>query len=129
MSSTFEAPYIDLGPNGDYQFEVNFGIRIYDNKGEVIPEVGEVRATLKGGLRVNFLGPVPLLDGNKDVVGKALVSMIISSKPEDMNIEHLRNCGFDSVEAAVEYVKAEHGEEFARNGDITIYYYKVIERV
>lgn len=50
MSSTIKAPYAFLGEGGDYAIEVNFAIRIYDTKGETIPNVGEIGYTLKGGL-------------------------------------------------------------------------------
>ncbi len=128
MSSTVRAPYKFLGENGDYPVEMNFGIRIYDNKGEVIPEIGEIKATLKGGLRTNYIGVVPLLDGNKKVVGKAQVSMIVSAKPEEMPIEYIRDCGFETLEDAIKYVSNEHKEEFERDGVMTIYYFKVVER-
>lgn len=129
MSSTLRAPYADLGPGGDYLIEANYGIRIYDDKGEIIPGVGEVGATLKGGLRTNYLGEVPLLDGAKNNVGKADVLMVISAKPENMNVEHLLACGFASTAKAVEYAKVYHGEEFARDGVLTVYYYAVKSRI
>jgi hypothetical protein len=125
MSSTVNAPYAFLGKNGDYPVEMNFGIRIYDNKGEIIPQVGELKATLKGGLRVNHIGIVPLLDGAKENIGDAEVIQIISSKPENMPIEHIKACGFNNLEDAITYVSNEHKEEFERDGIITIYYFKV----
>jgi hypothetical protein len=125
MSSTLQAPYAELGEGGDYFIEANYGIRIYDDKGEIIPKVGELGATLKGGLRTNFLGDVPILNGQKETIGIAEVTMIISAKPEHMSRKHIRACGFESMNEAVEYVKANHGEEYARDGVLTIYYFIV----
>ena len=128
MSQTLRAPYAFLGPNGDYVIEANFGVRIYDNKGEEIPAVGELRATLKGGLRTNHVGIVPLLDGNKQNIGKAEVTKIIIAKPENMDLEHLQAAGFQNREEAIGYVSTEHKEEFERDGVMTVYYFKVVER-
>ena len=108
---------------------MNFGVRIYDNKGEVIPEIGVIKATLKGGLRTNHVGIVPLLDGEKKEVGKVEVTQIIAAKPENMPIEHIKNCGFESLEDAVNYVSIEHKEEFDRDGVMTIYYFRVVSKV
>ena len=127
MSSTLIAPYKDLGPGGDYTIEANYGIRIYDDKGEEIPKVGETAATLKGGLRTNYIGIVPILNGDKNTVGKAEVKKIICCKPLNCDLTDLMNCGFNSLDDALDYVKNEHGEEYNRDGVITIYYYKVIE--
>lgn len=125
MSSTVTAPYAFLGEGGDYKIEVNFAVRVYDNKGEIIPNVGEVGHTLKGGLRTNRVGIVPLLDGNKDEVGKAEVLKIVAAKPQNMDMELIKSCGFDTIEDAVNYVQTEHGEEFERDGVMTIFVYKV----
>lgn len=129
MSSTVRAPYAFLGENGDYPAEMNFGIRIYDNKGEVIPEIGELTATLKGGLRVNFVGEVPLLDGEKKNIGTAEVVQIVSAKPENMQMEHINACGFKTSQEAIDYVSAEHKEEFDIDGVMTVYYFKVVSRI
>ncbi len=127
MSTTFQAPYRDLGEGGDYTIEVNFAIRIYDTKGEVIPAVGEVGYTLKGGLRTNRIGIVPLLDGKKDDVGKAEVLKVVAAKPQNMDMSLINACGFQTIEDAIDYVETEHGEEYARDGVFTIYIYKIIE--
>lgn len=129
MSSTVYAPYLELGEGGDYPIEINFAIRIYNTveKGEKIPDIGEIGYTLKGGLRTNRIGIVPLLDGAKDQVGKAEVLKVIAAKPENMDMELIKSCGFKAIEDAIEYVKSEHGEEFARDGVMTIYIYKVTE--
>lgn len=129
MSATLNAPYAELGPGGDYPIEANYGIRIYDNKGEVIPAVGEVAATLKGGLRTNYLGEVPILDGEKERVGLAKVLMIVAAKPENMNLEHILACGFKNIEQAVVYAKREHAEEFERDGVLTVFYYQVVKLI
>ncbi len=129
MSATLQAPYKDLGPNGDYFIEANYGIRIYDNKGEVIPAIGEVKATLKGGLRTNHIGIVPLLDGEKKNIGKAEVIKVIIAKPENMDLTDLKAAGFNSKEEALQYVSTEHKEEFDRDGVMTIYYFKVTELI
>lgn len=129
MSATLQAPYKDLGPNGDYFIEANYGIRIYDNKGEIIPEIGETSATLKGGLRTNHIGRVPLLDGAKRNIGEVEVIKIIIAKPENIDIEDLKACGFEKIEDAINYVATEHLEEYSRDGVMTIYYYKVINRL
>ncbi len=127
MSSTIRAPYKNLGEGGDYPIEMNYAIRIYDNLGEKIPKVGEISASLKGGQRTNHLGEVPLLDGNKNDIGVAEVIEIISACPKHMKLAHIKACGFDSVEKAVEYAKKEHSEEFERDGVLTVFYYKVKE--
>jgi hypothetical protein len=127
VSSTVTAPYAFLGEGGDYKIEVNFAVRVYDNKGEKIPNIGEVGYTLKGGLRTNRVGIVPLLDGNKDEVGKAEVLKIVAAKPQNMDMELIKSCGFETIEDAVDYVQTEHGEEFARDGVMTIFVYKVTE--
>ena len=127
MSSTVTAPYAFLGEGGDYKIEVNFAVRVYDDKGEKIPDVGEVGYTLKGGLRTNRVGIVPLLDGNKDEVGKAEVLKIVAAKPQNMDMELIKFCGFKTIEDAVDYVQTEHGEEFTRDGVMTVFVYRVTE--
>ena len=128
MSSTLQAPYAYLGPGGDYPIEANFGIRVYDNIGEVIPAVGKLGYTLKGGLRTNYIGNVPLMDGTKKVVGIAEVLCVIACKPENMDPLLLRACDFESLEDALTYVRAEHGEEFARDSVFTVYIYRTVSR-
>lgn len=128
MSSTVIAPWGYLGEGGDYPIEVNFAVRVYDDKGEVIPPVGEVGYSTKGGLRTNRIGIVPLLDGKKEEVGKVEVLQLIAAKPENIGMDLLRKCGFETVEEARQYVECEHGEEFGRDGVITIFVYKVLER-
>ncbi len=128
MSHTLRAPYKELGPNGDYYIEANYGIRIYDNNGEIIPEIGDLRATLKGGLRTNHIGIVPLLNGEKQNIGEAEVVKVIIAKPENMDLKDLRSAGFNSLENALDYVSVEHKEEFERDGVMTIYYFKVAKR-
>lgn len=127
MSSTVRAPYIDLGPGGDYPIEMNYAIRIYTNppQNEKIPNVGEEGATLKGGQRTNFHGLVPILDGDKKPVGWAEVTRIVSARPEFMPIEEVVACGFKDLSEAVDYVKREHGEEFERDGVMTVFHYRV----
>lgn len=127
MSSTVFAPYAFLGEGGDYPIEVNFAVRIYDNLGEIIPPVGQVSFSLKGGLRTNRLGIVPLLNGEKQQVGKAEVLKIVAAKPENIGMDLLEGCGFHSLAAAIEYVKREHGEEFARDGVMTVFVFRVTE--
>jgi len=127
MPSTVTAPYAFLGEGGDYKIEVNFAVRIYDNKGEKIPNVGEVGYSIKGGLRTNRVGVVPLLDGNKDEVGKVEVLKIVASKPHNMDMELIKLCGFKTIEHAIDYVQTEHGEEFSRDGVMTVFVYKVTE--
>jgi len=129
MSQTLRAPYAFLGANGDYYIEANFGIRIYDNKGETIPEVGVLTATLKGGLRTNFIGNVPLLDGEKKSIGTAEVVQVICAKPENIDFADLQAAGFASREDAINYVATEHKEEFERDGVMTVYWFRVVERV
>lgn len=125
---TLLAPYGHLGEGGDYPIEMNYAIRIYDNKGEVIPDVGKLSASLKGGQRTNYHGLVPLLDGNKKDVGVAEIVEIISARPKYMNSNHLERCGFKGLTDAVDYVKREHGKEFERDGVLTIFYFIVLER-
>ena len=126
MSSTLFSPYADLGKGGDYPIEANYGIRVYTPK-EEIPGIGEVAGTLKGGLRTNFIGNVPILDGNKDIVGMAQVLLVVTAKPKDMPSQFLQMCGFETPADAVEYVNNMHREEFERDGNITIFIYRVIE--
>lgn len=128
MSSTVYSPFAFLGEGGDYPIEINFAVRVYDNKGERIPSVGELGYSLKGGLRTNRVGVVPLLDGEKKEIGKVEVIKIVSAKPENMDKELLAGCGFDSIEKAKEYVEREHGEEFKRDGVMTVFVYRVLER-
>jgi len=71
---------------------------------------------------------VTLLDGAKEVVGTAEVVKVISAKPEGIDLEDLKKCGFETAKKALEYVKAEHGEEFNRDGVFTIYFYRVVSR-
>lgn len=127
MSSTVFAPYAHLGEGGDYPVEINFAIRVYDNIGEKIPDVGQTGYTLKGGLRTNRIGIVPLLDGTKQQIGKAEVLKTIAAKPENMDLQLIKSCGYKDIDEAIDYVKSEHGEEFARDGVMTIYVYKVTE--
>jgi len=128
MSSTIRAPYAFLGPNGDYPVEMNFAVRIYDTKGERIPEVGELSASLKGGQRTNHVGIVPLLDGKKERVGEAEIIKIVIAKPENMDLDLLKMCGFANLEEATEYVKREHGDEFERDGVMTVFVFQVTKR-
>jgi hypothetical protein len=127
MSSTVRAPYIDLGPGGDYPVEMNYAIRIYTNppQNEKIPNVGEEGATLKGGQRTNFHGLTPILNGDKKPVGWAEVTRIVSTRPEFMPIEEVVACGFKDISEAVDYVKREHSEEFERDGVMTVFHYRV----
>ncbi|KKS17362.1 MAG: hypothetical protein UU77_C0001G0022 [candidate division WWE3 bacterium GW2011_GWC1_41_7] len=127
MSSTVIAPYAHLGEGGDYPIEVNFAVRVYDNKGESIPPVGELGYSLKGGLRTNRIGIVPLLDGRKEEVGKAEVLILVAAKPENMDLPLVQKCGFTTIEEATEYARQEHGDEFSRDGVLTIFVYKVVE--
>ena len=127
MSQTVYAPFKQYGPGGDYPVEVNYAVRIYDNKGETIPKVGEISASLKGGQRTNHHGKVPILNGKMDTVGWAEIIKIISYRLEHADLADIKACGFDSVEAAVDYVKKEHAEEFARDGVLTVFYFKVVE--
>jgi hypothetical protein len=128
MSSTIRAPYAELGPGGDYPVEVNYAVRIYNTPplNEKVPEVGEESASLKGGQRTNFHGPVPVLDGNKKEIGWAELTRIVSARPEFMPLSEVQACGFATMESAVEYAKREHGDEFDRDGVITVFHYKVI---
>ncbi len=127
MSATTQAPYGQLGPGGDYPVEMNYGLRIYNlpPKNERVPEVGEEAASLKGGQRTNYHGEVPILDGEKKRIGTAEILRIVSARPEYMPEAEIKACGFNTIEEAVEYAKREHGEEFARDGVITIYHYRV----
>lgn len=128
MSSTVIAPWKHLGEGGDYPIEVNFAVRVYDNKGEIIPPVGELGYSLKGGLRTNRIGIVPLLNGDKTEVGKAEVIQLVAAKPENMDVNLLTKCGFASLKEAIEYTMREHGEEFKRDEVFTIFVYRVISR-
>lgn len=130
MSSTVRAPYIELGPDGDYPIEMNYAIRIYTNppQNEIIPDIGKESASLKGGQRTNFHGKVPLLNGDKKAVGWAEVLRIVSARPQFMPMEEIRVCGFESIDKAVEYVKREHGEEFNRDGVLTVFHYRITEK-
>ena len=127
MSSTVRAPYKELGPNGDYPVELNYAVRIYTNppQNEKVPNIGEESASLKGGQRTNFFGDVPLLDGDKKQIGWAEVIKIVSARPEYMPIEEIKACGFDNMDEAVAYVKKEHGEEFDRDGVLTVFHFVV----
>lgn len=129
MSATVRAPYRNLGEGGDYPVEMNYAVRIYNTppQNEKIPDIGIETGTLKGGQRTNFHGVVPLLDGKKENIGKAEILKIISARPEFMPLEEIKLCGFDTIEKAVEYAKKEHGEEFARDGVLTIYRYKILQ--
>jgi hypothetical protein len=127
MSTTIYAPFKEFGENGDYPIEVNFAVRIYDDKGERIPAIGEIAASLKGGQRTNHIGIVPLLNGNKKEVGKAAILKIISAKPQHISLEDLKLCGFNCLGQAIEYVEREHLAEFARDGVFTIFHFKVVE--
>lgn len=44
-----------------------------------------------------------------------------------MDMSLIEACGFRTIDDAIDYVKAEHGEEFARDGVITIYVYKIVK--
>ena len=127
MSSTVRAPYIELGPGGDYPVEINYAVRIYTNppQNEKIPNIGEESATLKGGQRTNFHGEVPILNGDKKQVGWAELTRIVSARPRYMPAEEIKACGFVSIDEAVEYAKREHGEEFERDGVLTVFHYRV----
>jgi hypothetical protein len=127
MSSTVRAPYIELGKGGDYPVEINYAIRIYTNapQNEKIPNIGEESAILKGGQRTNFHGEVPILNGNKEQVGWAEITKIVSARPQFMPQEEIQVCGFTSTEEAVDYAKREHGEEFERDGVLTVFHYRV----
>ncbi len=127
MSSTVRAPYEKLGPGGDYPIEINYAIRIYTNppQNEKIPSVGEESATLKGGQRTNFHGEVPILNGDKKQVGWAELTKIISARPQYMPVEEIEACGFTSIDESIEYAKREHGEEFERDGVLTVFHYRV----
>lgn len=127
MSSTVFAPFSRFGEGGDYSVEISYAIRIYDNIGEKIPDIGQTAYTLKGGLRTNRIGIVPLLDGAKQQIGKAEVLKVIAAKPENMDLELIKSCGYSNIDEAIKYVKSEHGEEFARDGVMTIYVYRVTE--
>jgi len=128
MSHTIRAPYARLGPGGDYAVEMNFAVRVYDDGGETIPPAGAFGASLKGGQRTNHFGPVPLLDGAKRHIGQAEVLRIVSAKPGDMPAEELARCGFASLQAALDFVQRVHGDEFARDGVLTVYHFRVLER-
>jgi hypothetical protein len=127
MSSTVRAPCKKFGPNGDYPVEMNYAVRIYTNppQNEKIPNVSEESVSLKGGQRTNFFGDVPLLDGNKEQIGWAEITKIVSARPEYMPVEEIKLCGFENIDEAVVYAKKEHGEEFDRDGVLTIFHFKV----
>jgi hypothetical protein len=129
MSSTVRAPYLELGIGGDYPVELNYAVRIYTNppQNEIIPKIGVISASLKGGQRTNFHGEVPLLDGDKKEIGKAEILKIISARPEFMPLEDIKTCGFETIETAIDYVKREHGEEFERDQVMTVFYYRVVK--
>jgi hypothetical protein len=127
MSHTVRAPYARLGPGGDYAVEINFAVRVYDRDGETIPRPGALGACLKGGQRTNHFGPVPLLDGSKNPIGQAEVLRIVSARPGDMPIEELALCGFATQQAALDFVRRIHGEEFDRDGVFTVYHFRVLE--
>ncbi len=126
MSSTVRAPYRDLGKGGDYPVEMNYAVRIYDDKGEKILRVGETGASLKGGQRTNYVGIVPLLNGKKERVGEAEILRIVSAKPGNITLKELKLCGFKTPKDAIDYVKRVHEEEFERDGVFTIFFFKVI---
>ena len=107
--------------------EMNFAIRVWDHEGETIPAAGGAGACLKGGQRTNHFGPVPLLDGRKNHVGRAEVFRIVSALPEEMPEEELARCGFGSRQAALDFVRRLHGEEFARDGVFTVFHFRVLE--
>lgn len=127
MSYTILAPYEKLGEGGNYPIEINYGVRVYTNKNEKIPEIGEFGYSLKGGLRTNRIGKVPLLDGEKQNVGTAEVVKIVSAKPQNMDLVLLQKCGFENVEEATKYAETEHFDEFERDGVITVFEFKVVE--
>lgn len=129
MSSTIEAPYKNLGPNGDYKIEMNYGLRFYPPE-DPVPEVGFLGASLKGGQRTNFIGLVPILVSNKegnglDVVGQAEITKIVSAKPENMAIEDIKACGFKTMKEAVDFVIEKHNDEYSRDGVLTVYFFKI----
>ena len=68
---------------------------------------------------------MPLLDGLKNEVGKAEVLKIVAARPENMDMDLIKSCGFKTIDEAIDYVKSEHGEEFVRDGVMTIYVYRV----
>ena len=129
MSSTVRAPYAHLGPGGDYAVEMNYAVRVFDTAGETIPAAGECGACLKGGQRTNHFGPVPLLDGLKRRVGSAEVFRIVSARPEHLPEADLAACGFPSAAAALDFAARIHSEEFARDGVLTVYHFRVLERI
>ncbi len=128
MSSTVIAPYKELGLGGDYPVELNYAVRIYTNppQNEIIPKIGKESASLKGGQRTNFHGKVPLLNGDKKQIGLAEIIKIVSARPEYMPLNEVIGCGFETMEKAIEYAKREHGEEFERDGVLTVFHYKII---
>lgn len=127
MSATVKSPFLRFGLGGDYLVELNYGVRIYTNppQNEIIPNIGEESASLKGGQRTNFFGEVPLLDGDKKQIGWVEITKIVSAKPEHMPEEEIQLCGFKNMNEAVNYVKKEHGEEFDRDGVLTVFHFKV----
>lgn len=128
MSSTVKAPYKELGLGGDYPVELNYAVRIYTNppQNEIIPAIGQESASLKGGQRTNFHGKVPILNGDKEQVGWAELMKIVSARPQYMPLEEVLKCGFSTIDDAVEYAKREHGEEFNRDGVLTVFHYRVV---
>lgn len=128
MSSIIKAPYKDFGPGGDYPVELNYAVRIYTDppQNEIIPNVGQESVSLKGGQRTNFHGEVPILNGKKEQVGWAEIIRIVSARPQYLPIEEIKACGFKTIDEAVAYAKREHGEEFERDGVLTVFHYKVI---
>lgn len=109
MSSTVRAPYLELGLGGDY------------------PVIGQEAASLKGGQRTNFHGEVPILDGDKKQVGWAEITKIVSARPKFMPLGEIEACGFTNIDEAIEYAKREHGEEYERDGVLTVFHYKVVK--
>lgn len=128
MSAEVKAPCGDLGKGGDYSIEMNYGIRIYNGEplNEIVPQVGQESATLKGGQRTNFHGEVPILDNDKTTIGVAEVTRIVSARPQFMPIDEIKKCGFETIELAVKYAQEQHGEEFQRDGVLTVYHFKVV---
>ena len=129
MSSTIKAPFKKFGKGGDYCVEMNYAIRIYNNPpfNEIIPNLGQEAASIKGGQRTNFHGLVPMLDGDKKEIGQAELIRIVSARPEFMPLEEIKKCGFKTIEEAVDYVKKNHNEEFKRDGVLTVFHYRIIK--
>ena len=129
MSSTIKAPFKKFGKGGDYEIEMNYAIRIYTNPpfNEIIPKIGQEAASIKGGQRTNFHGLVPLLDGDKKEIGWAELTKTVSARVEFMPLKEFQDCGFDSPEQAVDYVKTLHNEEFKRDRVLTVFHYRIIK--